>query len=223
MAVRKDRKRFSGIANSEEQSHTLFHLREKDFPGLSFEARQLGLALLTLLKNGTEIGNAPKFNFMEGNNITITTSKLSSPDNPDIINIQISSIGSGGGNIIPLNFERNTWPKQPAALTEFLGKTDLRSKIDLSGATKARLVAHVITAGAATAALRVQYSTNEIDWYYLDGDSGPSVAINATGTRASSWVDLTAAAKADVFIRLVGINGDAVAKPTFALIALQLY
>jgi hypothetical protein len=83
-----------------------------------------------------------------------------------------------------------------------------RVKADLTASTQARVLSNVAQAGAATAAIRVQYSTDQASWNYLDGSTGPAVNINTTGLKVSSWVALAAGAKADVFLRVVGINGD---------------
>ena len=48
------------------------------------------------------------------------------------------------------------------------------------------------------------------------------MTINTTGLKVSSWVSLAAGATADVFLRVVGINGDATADPGFANIVLQV-
>jgi hypothetical protein len=115
-----------------------------------------------------------------------------------------------------------TWTNQPSALTEFNANTFRRLKFELTNATQARLVVDMAIAGAAVPAkLRAQYSTDQTTWNYLDGSAGPSVDINATGVRTSSWVTLAAGAKADVFLRLVGLSGDGVADPQFSLVQLQ--
>lgn len=115
-----------------------------------------------------------------------------------------------------------SWGNQPAAETEFLGATRHRIKMDLTNYTQARLIVNVATAGAATPAkIRAQYSTDETTWYYLDNASEPSVNIDTTGTKVSNWIGLAAGAKADVFLRIVGIDGDGVADPQFGLISLQ--
>lgn len=120
------------------------------------------------------------------------------------------------------SFGNPSWTNQPAALTELFGTTAGRLKADLTASTQVRLLSNVQTAGAATAALRVQYSTDQTSWNYLDGSSGPSVSINTTGLKVSAWVSLAAGAKADVFLRAVGINGDATADPGFSSIILQV-
>jgi hypothetical protein len=95
-------------------------------------------------------------------------------------------------------------------------------KADLTAAAQVRLLCNVVQAGAATAAIRVQYSTDQSSWNYLDGTAGPSVSVSTTGLKVSPWVGPAAAAKADVFIRAVGINGDGTADPSLGNILLQV-
>ena len=115
------------------------------------------------------------------------------------------------------------WAAMPAALTEFGGLDIHRAAADLTGATQARLVVNVSTAGAATPAkLRVEYSTDLAAWVYLDGISGPSADISTTGLKVSAWAALAAAAVADVYLRLVGIDGDGAASPAFGSVMLQV-
>lgn len=115
------------------------------------------------------------------------------------------------------------WAAMPAALTELLGLTILRAAADLTGASQARLVVNVGTAGAATPAkLRVQYSTDLAVWAYLDGISGPSVGIDSTGLKVSAWMSLDLSAAADVYLRVVGIDGDGIASPAFGSVYVQV-
>jgi hypothetical protein len=120
------------------------------------------------------------------------------------------------------SFGNPTWTNQPAALTELFGTTIGRVKADLTASAEVRLLANVAQVGSATAALRVQYSTDQASWNYLDGATGPAVNINTTGLKVSSWMALAAGAKADVFLRVVGVNGDATADPGFGNIILQV-
>jgi hypothetical protein len=68
--------------------------------------------------------------------------------------------------------------------------------------------------------LNYKYSTNEAAWTDLC-----SVTLG-TGTNATvkgDWTNIPAAVQnSDVVIRLVGVNGDGVADPTFGLITLQI-
>lgn len=120
----------------------------------------------------------------------------------------------------------HVWTNMPAALGEYpssLTAGFARAKTDLSGATQARLVAQLSVAGSTNAELRGQYSTdNGSNWLYLDGSTGPLVNLSATGMRTGAWVNLAAGAKADVLLRIVGINGDGVVDPAFAMVQLQV-
>ncbi|MCK4250027.1 hypothetical protein KAX97_01170, partial [candidate division WOR-3 bacterium] len=80
---------------------------------------------------------------------------------------------------------------------------------------------NVTAVGATHAKIRVQYA-EQITYYYLDDSSGPSVGINTTGLKVSTWIDLCDGAKADVYLRLVGIGGDGIVNPAFGLIAVQV-
>jgi len=83
-----------------------------------------------------------------------------------------------------------------------------------------RLVVNVRVAGFAGAQLRAQYSLDGLAWVYFDGAAGPAVAIDALGLQVGAWVNL-AVQLSDVFVRLVGIGGDAAVDPEFGLIQLQ--
>ncbi len=125
---------------------------------------------------------------------------------------------------IRVSYSTQTWTAMPAALTEFNGGQQGRIKVDLSLATQARLIVRTqSTVGASGAELRAQYSTDENTWAYLDGLTGPAIPLNAANaTQVSAWVNLAAGAKADVFLRLIGINGDGSASPTFGNISVQV-
>lgn len=115
------------------------------------------------------------------------------------------------------------WASMPAALTELFAGTPNRARIDLSGGfTQARVLVRMTTAGAANAEIRIQYSTDESTWDYLDASSGPGANIGTSaGLKTSSWVNLTANAKADVYIRGVGINGDGATGPFIGQVIVQ--
>lgn len=129
--------------------------------------------------------------------------------------------GGGGAAVIPFVIDAvpNTWTNMPAALTELFGATNHRTQIDFTDVTDVTFVVNVQTAGVAGSKLRVQYSLDESSWAYLDGVSGPSVAIDATGVEVAT-VTIEAAAQALVFLRVVGIDGDAAGDPVFGNILL---
>lgn len=122
-------------------------------------------------------------------------------------------------------FSSGTWTDMPSAVTEFLGSTAGRIKYDLTPFSQARLVVRMAAvAGAAGSELRVQYSTDDSTYTnYLDGSTGPSTVITTNNTTfAGAWVTIVAAARADVFLRVVGAGGDGVADPVFGTVVLQV-
>jgi len=114
------------------------------------------------------------------------------------------------------------WTNMPAALTEIFALANRRTQMVLTNATQARVTVTIMAAGSANAEIRAQYSTDLVTWFYLDGVSGPGANISAVGVRVSGWVNLAAGAQADVYLRLIGINGSGVADPQFGLITLQV-
>jgi hypothetical protein len=118
-----------------------------------------------------------------------------------------------------------TWMNMPAALTEFPGNsTFARVRKDLSRFTQCRMI--VRTYGGtfvAGAQLRAQYSTDQTTWNYLDGGMGPACNVDAVATVASAWTDLArkAMASGDVFLRIIGINGNGTADPQIGLVTLE--
>lgn len=123
---------------------------------------------------------------------------------------------------ITVNAATVTWTNQPAALTELFGLTDRRVPFDATRFTQARIAANVEVAGATGATLRCEFATTDGGAYgALDGGTGPNVLIDALGTKVGSWVTLVSGAKADVFLRVVGVGGDGAADPDLGLIAVQ--
>ncbi len=123
--------------------------------------------------------------------------------------------------VITLNTDDKQWTNQPAALTEFLGQTTKRTKVDLSNFSQVRIVALIKTAGAPTAIISVQYSKDLVSWNFLDGSSGPSLSLNTAGVRNSPLFEIDQNAREDVFIRIVGQNGDNFGDPAFSTIMLE--
>jgi len=66
--------------------------------------------------------------------------------------------------------------------------------------------------------LRVQYSLDQTTWTDLPGTS---VSISSTGLKVSTFTAVPAAAKADVFLRVVGQGGDGNADPAYGTTALE--
>ncbi len=118
------------------------------------------------------------------------------------------------------------WTNMPSALTEWYSTPNrYRVKADLTNARQARVTVAVNVAAAANAECRVQYATDgdgQGTWAYLDGVDGPKVNVGSIEGKASAWVNLASGAKADVWLRLVGINGDGAADPSFGTVTVQL-
>jgi hypothetical protein len=96
-----------------------------------------------------------------------------------------------------------------AGVTEW-PNNNRRRKTVLTNALQARMsVMMGSTAFTAGTVLGVQYSLDGTSgWTYLDGATGPNVAVSAANTcAAGAWVNLAALAKADVYLRLVGQGG----------------
>lgn len=113
------------------------------------------------------------------------------------------------------------WANQPVALTEFLGATRHRTKVDLSAATQVRMVAQQTVAGAAAAKLAAQYSTDQVTWIYFAATNSPIMDITNIALKVTGWSNMVAGARTDVFIRLIGYGGNATADPAFGLVTLQ--
>ena len=101
-------------------------------------------------------------------------------------------------------------------------------QVDLTHYTQCRLMARVTTGSASvnTPRIRARYYTsfsttaNAAD--YVDiGTSEVSSSVASTGMITSSWIDLAAGAKADVFVTIDQIGGDSSATP--AIGQLQIY
>lgn len=107
-----------------------------------------------------------------------------------------------------------------AALTTITANT--RKKVDLSGAIQFRLVVTQSVAGFAGTKLRAQYSTNNSTFNQMDSDTSGDLDIGTgTGVKVGAWTNLVAGAKADVWVQLYTIGGDAVADPAFTEIYVQ--
>ena len=119
------------------------------------------------------------------------------------------------------------WTNMPAALTEIFRPTDVNSPssrvlYDLTDAQQIRFQVSVENASSASAELRIQYSTDQSTWNYLDsGNTGLGQNVGSAGLKVSSWSTIASGAKGDVYLRIVGINGDGAADPRFGLIQLQ--
>ncbi len=135
----------------------------------------------------------------------------------------VAWVAGGGAAIVPFLHDSavSVWTNMPAAKTELFGTTLHRTKVDLTNVTGVTFVVNVQTAGVAGSKLRIEYSTDEINWAYLvAASSGPEVTVDATGVKTSGAVNIDSGAKANVFLRVVGISGDGAVDPAFGSISL---
>jgi hypothetical protein len=131
--------------------------------------------------------------------------------------------------VIYTNLNDNTptvWADMPSAITELFSNPRWRMKLDLGGATQFRLVAVQAGAGALGSKLRVQYSTDQITWSDLEngGMTGDLALATTEATQlvVGEWAPIMSAAKADVFLRVVGLNGNGKATSAWFSIRMQL-
>ena len=114
-----------------------------------------------------------------------------------------------------------TFTNMPAALTPVFS-VRRRIKYDLTAFTQARIITDQSGVGFAGATLRGYFSTTSGGVFAaLDGATGPEVDAQTATVKESSWVNLTATAKQEVYLEVYGINGDGIADPGWQLIALQ--
>ena len=113
----------------------------------------------------------------------------------------------------------------PVALTEFNNAKIYRAKHDLTNATQARILlfeAAPQLAPASIPTVAAQFSTDGgTTWTYLDNATGPSLTYGS-GAVVSGWITLTAAAKADVLLRVVASGGDGTASNNYGTIYVQV-
>ena len=183
----------------------------------------LRLSSATTGRPGIEIGNASHLRFK-----VITADGAADAQCPFYVQ---TGTGAITATVKPAPFDLtfhsalNLWANMPAALTEYLGGTRWRMKADLIGYSEARILVQKANSVAATGAtLAIQYSTDSgSTWNYLDGTSGPVVAIDGSvdELKVSSWVSLAASAKDDVLMRIMGENGDGAADPRIYVISCQ--
>lgn len=123
---------------------------------------------------------------------------------------------------------QDTWTNQPIAVTEYLGSVNHRMKVDLTGYSQIRLQSNVATAGAASAVLSIQYSTDDgATWANFDGTVSTATGLplnvtTVTGNRTSAWQAIAAAAQADVLVRIVGKAAASTGSPVFTLVSFQV-
>jgi hypothetical protein len=110
------------------------------------------------------------------------------------------------------------WTNMPYATSTWLGSaaaitSDAHYIGDFTEITQGRLFTALAVAGTPTSSLFVQYSLDGITaWGNMVGVTVGNVA----GFRDSGWVNIPAASKQFVYIRLVGLGGDGALDPRFS-------
>ena len=116
----------------------------------------------------------------------------------------------------------NTWLAMPAALSFFDSSTGYVTQADLTAYNQVRLIVNKQgTAGAASSKIILRYQLTSgapftASSYSDIGTSEVSVAVNVTNNiLITSWIDMATAAKDDVWITILGIDGDGTVSPQF--------
>lgn len=119
-----------------------------------------------------------------------------------------------------------TWVAMPAAATLLGGSPRHIKRADLTGFTQIRILVNKTgTAGFAGSKFVVRYftsySTTASD--YLDaGTSIVAAAIDVTTFAPSAWVNLAAGAKADVYLAIIGLDGDGIVSPQYGALDVEV-
>lgn len=117
----------------------------------------------------------------------------------------------------------SVWTNMPLALTEFMNtQYSTRRKVNLQNVTHYRIVVNQAVAGYAGADFNVQYSTNGSTFQALDTAGAGELDVGTgVGVKYGAWATLVDAGKGDVWIRLVGKDGNGVVDPSWRYIAIQ--
>lgn len=113
----------------------------------------------------------------------------------------------------------------PPTIIDLAWSAYLRKKVDLTHFTQFRIVATQTVAGASTAKLRIQYTTDQVlgTWNNLeDTTTNADLDAASVGTaKSGAYGTIVSAARADVFIRVAGHSGDGLAAPAWRMIVTQ--
>jgi hypothetical protein len=122
----------------------------------------------------------------------------------------------------------NTWANMPATIQFFDSSNAFITQAELSTFNQVRLIVNKgATAGATGSKLLLRYQATSgapftESSYLAIGTSEVSVAIDTTNTiLTTSWINLASGAIGDVWVALMGIDGDSVADPVFGNITAE--
>ena len=138
-------------------------------------------------------------------------------------NIITSNPSSGRNTRLAFSAEvPNTWSNMPSTLQFFDSSSAYVTQIDLTYYNQVRLIVNKQgTAGATGSKLLVRYQATTgapftESSYLAIGTSEVSLAVDTTNNiLVTSWIDLVSGAKSDVWVALMGIDGDTTADPVF--------
>jgi hypothetical protein len=123
---------------------------------------------------------------------------------------------------VAFNTVGNTWLDMPSALSFFDSSNTYVTQLELSSFNQVRLVVNKLGTAGATGSkliLRFQDTTGApftASSYSDIGTSEVSVTVDvANNILVSSWINLATAAKDDVWVALLGVDGDGAIDPTF--------
>jgi len=136
----------------------------------------------------------------------------------------------GGSVLIPFGGLVGTLTNQPNAEDFLAANNAYIVAFDLTGYTRARLMARVTTASGSgnTPILSAKYdvqaggfSTTVGDYADLGG-SGVTVSLASVGAKDSGWVSLAQAAKTEVYLTVTMQGGDGAADPVLGPVAIMV-
>jgi hypothetical protein len=122
-----------------------------------------------------------------------------------------------------------TFTNMPAAVTLFAGQAAYIQEVDLTGYTQARLRVNKLgTAGNTNSTIRAVYSTTytQTAGSYLQLGSAAQVEVVPSTTANaffdSGWINLASGAiAADIYIAIVGLNGNGTLDPVYGSITVE--
>lgn len=122
----------------------------------------------------------------------------------------------------------------PAATTEGLAGSGTvsnlrRARKNLTANSRWRIVARISTASSASAKVAFQWSLDQSTWFWSDGTASGSapganayVSMAAAVALSSTWIPIPLAARADVWVRGVTLDGDGATAGTTAQFIIEI-
>lgn len=147
-------------------------------------------------------------------------------------------MGSSGAvrrwSVIVLNTINPTPAAIPATVVEGVSGsvvTARRLKVDLTGYTEWRITGKVTAASSAGAKFAIQWSPDDASWKYIDGVASGSapganayVPMNAAAAlpTATTVIPIPVAARGDMYLRCVTLDGDGATTGAMGEVTLQV-